>query len=708
MPEGEDMEQEWTATEIEALRREILRVNASAARPTPPPRHDSDADASLRPRSSIRQNKGRASAASVALPSQSHLVAVAAVANGDVGATVSTAAVTTAAEAPRLPPVRTHSGFSGRHETDAVREKRLRWQRIAKASSTAGFGYGRNYLECRWIWRKLKHAQSVSNATAATELVTQLSKEVPQRREAATQARRDVYTTGGGNADYPWTEAQLQQLEELAKEHNPKRYRGDKRARWKAIQQLIGLPDRSYKSCQRAFRKVQALQQASQRALDEFDQARRALAHAKEVAAEAARYVTKCKTKERAASQRITFQRHLDRQLRLTAHASVDEHDLDGRPRALASLLQRGADPNAADAGGFTALMAAAMKNACGAIECLLDNGGADIDRVDSDGRSALEHAVEGGAAQAVQLLIRRGAVFHRSPDGEEEQEQAAKAQEKERENEEEEEENDEKNENGANKKADHNRRQAKAPDEMRLWAGAAPGKWGNIIDKELQGFLSAERRGFKRAEADRKWFAEFEARYSDQRMRKGGRKNRTRRRRTEEEPRNGQQPEHQERWPPALPPGSSHRHGRPPRSRDNRGSWVSRGGVSAGSGDSYVLPASRSSTASIDGSWGGHDGSSKGMQLKPPTALDALRLGLEGSSQRKKRLAREDAERERQARLAEERRLRPPTHERRMDSSRRRLGEAVADGLHVSAATRANLRKQRELHLHRAHTAGR
>jgi hypothetical protein len=492
------------------------------------------------------------------------------------------------------------------------------------------------------VWRVVKKRQAKTDARQARDDQERLKKKVPETMDVAKVAHEAIFTTGGGDIERPWTEVQLRQLEELEKEHTVKKFRGNKRARWKRIQAEMGLPDRSYKSCQRASRAVKKLQSFSKDSLDVFDQTRKEYALAKVTYSVNIEYLNTCSAKLDAASKLIPFQAHLDTQLRNVARITDGELDNVGRPNEMALLLERGADPNAADRGGFSALMAAARYNACGSVERLLEYG-ADINSKDSDGTTAIMHAIEGGGAQAAQLLLRRGALLK--------PEEAGDIQ--------------------------------------------APGVWALKIEKQLQEFVEQEQGSVAKSTADRRWFRQFQSDWRQQqqmqgnrRVEKGGKKKATGVRKgklkrrdpagrtaaatttttTLVVPKGGA-------WPPTVP--------------GSRGS-------TAGSGSLFGLPPRSSGS-------GGSLSGGLPVLLQAPSALEALRLGLEGSRQKKEREKRETKERDRIDAAAA---ARPPTHEQAMLSHRRRAGEVVVEVEMDRERQRSDLRRLIEKNLHRAGTA--
>jgi len=78
-------------------------------------------------------------------------------------------------------------------------------------------------------------------------------------------------------------------------------------------------------------------------------------------------------------------------------------------PDAIAALLKRGADPNAEDDNGVTALINAAARGNRTALRMLLDAGA----RIDEDGRNGctpLTWAARNGWEQVIEILVARGA----------------------------------------------------------------------------------------------------------------------------------------------------------------------------------------------------------------------------------------------------------------------------------------------------------
>ena len=454
------------------------------------------------------------------------------------------------------------------------------------------------------------------------KVLESLRSQVPSLLAEAKAARDAIYTTGGGNKDHPWSPSQLKDLEVLALEHTKKKFRGDKKRRWQHIQKELGLPDRSFKSCQRAFRAVVALQRASATALDAFDTAKRSLAQAKDHHAVCLAYEISCEKKTLSASRLITMQSNLDRELRLTAHLSRGEHDLEGRSRAVALLLSRGRS-NAADSGGFSALMAAAHK-CLRVVDVLLDHG-ATLDLSDSDGHSALYYAFEGGAAQAAQLLMRRGAKCENTHDH---------------------------------------------------------GKgliYGALVGEQIEKFVVSERQARDKAERERRWFLSFKKSWEKSQNCVAGDVVDEMTLRTLKQ------------WPPKLPPSR----------RRAKHSGGIRSPTSLPHCSGMRLSSSRlASRNSISAA------SQKSVQLPAPTALDALRLGLEGSRQRKDRLQREGEEILRRQALESAEAARPPTYERNMLSAQGHTVSALADVAGDLEVHRNSLHHARATNMHRANTA--
>ncbi len=84
---------------------------------------------------------------------------------------------------------------------------------------------------------------------------------------------------------------------------------------------------------------------------------------------------------------------------------------LEGRVADMEHLLIRGANPNAADAQGFTPLHFAAQQGALAAARLLLD-GGANVDAANAHGNTPLWVAVfnSNGWQDMIELLVSYGA----------------------------------------------------------------------------------------------------------------------------------------------------------------------------------------------------------------------------------------------------------------------------------------------------------
>ena len=81
----------------------------------------------------------------------------------------------------------------------------------------------------------------------------------------------------------------------------------------------------------------------------------------------------------------------------------------DGRNANVQSLLDEGADVNAKDWRGGTALMQAAQSGHIGTVRILLDRG-ADVNVQDHFGQTALTKAIHGNHVEIVELLKQNGA----------------------------------------------------------------------------------------------------------------------------------------------------------------------------------------------------------------------------------------------------------------------------------------------------------
>lgn len=90
----------------------------------------------------------------------------------------------------------------------------------------------------------------------------------------------------------------------------------------------------------------------------------------------------------------------------------------NGHTAAVKALVDCGADPEATDDNGYTALMVAVFSDRSSAAEALVD-GGACVDTQDRAGRTALSYAAMYGSTDCIYLLAARGAdVAHIDHDG--------------------------------------------------------------------------------------------------------------------------------------------------------------------------------------------------------------------------------------------------------------------------------------------------
>lgn len=94
---------------------------------------------------------------------------------------------------------------------------------------------------------------------------------------------------------------------------------------------------------------------------------------------------------------------HLDRLLIITAH------DRDGEVDTLKRLIEAGADVDARDLGGLTALMLTVRNGHTEIVKVLLE-AGADINAQDDSGETALLKAARGGQTEVVNILVTVGA----------------------------------------------------------------------------------------------------------------------------------------------------------------------------------------------------------------------------------------------------------------------------------------------------------
>src|SRR5262245_51627992 len=79
-------------------------------------------------------------------------------------------------------------------------------------------------------------------------------------------------------------------------------------------------------------------------------------------------------------------------------------------PKAVQAAVKKGADVNAKDSKGFTALMIAAEKGLTPIVQVLLDKGADANDKEPKQGRTALMLAAGNGHLETVQALLAKGA----------------------------------------------------------------------------------------------------------------------------------------------------------------------------------------------------------------------------------------------------------------------------------------------------------
>jgi len=114
------------------------------------------------------------------------------------------------------------------------------------------------------------------------------------------------------------------------------------------------------------------------------------------------------------------FAKHFDiMKLLLQSGSKVDAHDHRGvtllvsmgffDPTVTTILLEAGADPNAADRDGETALMKASAHGLKQTVKLLIDHHG-NVNQKDSAGRTALMHAAASRHSGAIPLLLENGA----------------------------------------------------------------------------------------------------------------------------------------------------------------------------------------------------------------------------------------------------------------------------------------------------------
>jgi ankyrin repeat protein len=94
---------------------------------------------------------------------------------------------------------------------------------------------------------------------------------------------------------------------------------------------------------------------------------------------------------------------------RTALHAYFSKHNWQLQPELLEALLAAGADAGARDAAGITVLQAAAERSRPEAIERLL-RAGAELEATDSRGRTALHHAAKAGQLRNTASLLAAGA----------------------------------------------------------------------------------------------------------------------------------------------------------------------------------------------------------------------------------------------------------------------------------------------------------
>jgi len=82
----------------------------------------------------------------------------------------------------------------------------------------------------------------------------------------------------------------------------------------------------------------------------------------------------------------------------------------DGEGAQLKTLLKKGADLNAKDPYGWTALIYAVTREDESAVKSLLNSNGIDVDAKDKGGSTALIHAAQQRKASIVKRLIDSGA----------------------------------------------------------------------------------------------------------------------------------------------------------------------------------------------------------------------------------------------------------------------------------------------------------